>query len=119
MKEKLSARDIVAQYKEGRRDFSEIVCTSSDFTNMNLKGIVFRKANLQFCTFNGCELQNSDLVKPIWTGRASGWQILQKPNSLKQNAGMDCLTTQYSTAQMSAEPIIGGYDIGILKPGRL
>lgn len=60
MKERLSATEIIAQYKSGRRDFSEIECTSADFTNMDLKGIIFRKANLQFCTFNGCELQGSD-----------------------------------------------------------
>lgn len=60
MKERLSGSVLIAQYKGGRRDFSEIECTSTDFTNMDLKGIIFRKANLQFCTFNGCELQGSD-----------------------------------------------------------
>lgn len=62
MKERLSAGQIISQYKEGRRDFSEIVCTSGDFTNMDMRGIIFREANLQFCTFNGCQLQNSDFT---------------------------------------------------------
>jgi len=70
MKERLSASEIISQYKGGRRDFSEIECTSADFTNVDLKCIIFRKANLQFCTFNGCELQGSDFSEADldWAG---------------------------------------------------
>lgn len=60
MAEQLSSSAIISQYKNGRRDFSGIECTSMDFTNAILDNIIFRKANLQFCTFNGCELKGAD-----------------------------------------------------------
>jgi len=60
--EQLSSSEIISQYKSGRRDFSGIECTSMDFTNAVLNGIIFRKANLQFCTFNGCELKGADFT---------------------------------------------------------
>ncbi len=58
--ETLSATDIIKLYREGRRDFAGASATQQDFTNSDLKGIIFRNAKLSFATFTGCQLQKSD-----------------------------------------------------------
>lgn len=60
MTEVLSVSDIIRMYKEGRRDFSNASANSQDFTNADLKGIIFRNAKLTFATFDGCQLQGAD-----------------------------------------------------------
>lgn len=55
----LSLSEILENYKKGGRDFSNIRC-SSDFTNLDLKGIIFKNSDLSFSTFRGAQLQGAD-----------------------------------------------------------
>src|SRR3989338_8771716 len=66
----MTAKEIVDEYKEGRRDFSGIVCNNDSFDNFDLHGIIFRKANLSYCSFYGTNLEGADLSGAIleWTG---------------------------------------------------
>ena len=49
-KEFLSAGRIIKLYKEGRRDFSNVVCNNDDFERMDLHGAIFKEGNLGFCS---------------------------------------------------------------------
>lgn len=66
----LTAKKILDLYKAGERDFSEIVCTNDSFDNFDLSGIIFRKANLSFCSFYGTNLSGADFSGAVleWTG---------------------------------------------------
>src|SRR3989338_8385197 len=66
----MTAKEIVDEYKEGRRDFSGIVCNNDSFDNFDLHGIIFKKANLSYCGFHSTNLEGADLSGAIleWTG---------------------------------------------------
>lgn len=44
----MTAAEIINEYKSGRRDFSGVSVPNSDFSGTDLRGIIFRKANLHF-----------------------------------------------------------------------
>lgn len=69
-REHLMASEILKQYNEGRRDFSEVVCNNDSFDNFDLHGIIFKKANLSYCGFHSTNLEGADLSGAIleWTG---------------------------------------------------
>ncbi len=69
-KEYLRASEILKLYKEGRRDFSGVVCNNDSFDNFDLHGIIFKKANLSYCGFHSTNLEGADLSGAIleWTG---------------------------------------------------
>ena len=68
--EHLTAKKILDAYKEGRRDFSGILCNNDSFDNFDLRGIILTKANLSYCSFYGTNLEGADLSEAIleWTG---------------------------------------------------
>ncbi len=57
----LSLNEILERYKKGGRDFSGIRC-SADFTNVDLRGAIFRDADLSFSGFSGAQLQGADFT---------------------------------------------------------
>src|SRR3989344_3973352 len=63
-REALTAKKILDLYKEGRRDFSGIICQNDSFDNFDLKGIIFKKADLSYCRFYGTNLEGADFT---WT----------------------------------------------------
>ncbi|MFA4819784.1 MAG: pentapeptide repeat-containing protein [Candidatus Aenigmatarchaeota archaeon] len=69
-KEYLRASAILKVYKEGRRDFSGVVCNNDSFDNFDLRGIIFKKANLSYCGFHSTNLEGADLSGAVleWTG---------------------------------------------------
>src|SRR3989338_384941 len=69
-REALTAKKILDAYKEGRRDFSNIICQNDSFDNFDLRGIIFRKADLSYCSFYGTNLEGADLSEANleWTG---------------------------------------------------
>lgn len=66
----MTAKQILDEYKKGRRDFSEVICTNDSFDNFDLRGIVFRKADLSYCSFYGTNLEGADFsgAQLEWTG---------------------------------------------------
>ena len=69
-REALTAKKILDLYKEGRRDFSGIICQNDSFDNFDLKGIIFKKADLSYCSFYGTNLEGADFSEAQleWTG---------------------------------------------------
>lgn len=57
----ISLQEITERYRKGERNFSSIKC-SADFTNLDLKGIIFKNADLSFSTFRGAQLQDADFA---------------------------------------------------------
>jgi len=58
---KMTAQEIINEYKQGVRDFSGICAPNSDFSGQNLKGIILRKANLHYSSFGHTDLTAADL----------------------------------------------------------
>lgn len=56
----IGANKIIGLYKKGRRDFSGVVCNNDGFEGIDLRGIIFTKANLGFCSFRDANLQGAD-----------------------------------------------------------
>src|SRR3989338_9662749 len=69
-REALTAKKILDLYKEGRRDFSGVVCNNDSFDNFQLAGIIFKKADLSYCSFYGTNLEGADFSEAQleWTG---------------------------------------------------
>lgn len=69
-RECLRAGEILKLFKQGRRDFSGILCNNDSFDNMDLHGIIFKKADLNFCSFHSTNLEGADLsgANLEWTG---------------------------------------------------
>ncbi len=66
----LTAKQILDSYSKGERDFSGTVCNNDSFDNFKLPGIIFRKADLSYCSFYGTNLEGADLSEANleWTG---------------------------------------------------
>jgi hypothetical protein len=66
----MTAKKILDAYKSGERDFSEVVCNNDSFDNFQLPGIIFKKADLSFCSFYGTNLEGADFSQANleWTG---------------------------------------------------
>lgn len=60
-KKRFMGADKIRQlYKSGERDFSGVICVDGNFEDMDLRGIIFKKANLGFCSFRNSNLQGAD-----------------------------------------------------------
>ena len=66
----LAAKKILDLYKEGERDFSGVTCNNDSFDGFDLRGIIFKKANLSYCSFYGTNLEGADFsgANLEWTG---------------------------------------------------
>ena len=66
----MTAKQILDLYKKGERDFSGIICQNDSFDNFDLRGIIFSKADLSYCSFYGTNLEGSDFsgAQLEWTG---------------------------------------------------
>ncbi len=58
---KMTAQQILEEYKNGRRDFSNIDAQAQNFGNMMLKGIIFHSSNLHAADFPNTDLTDADL----------------------------------------------------------
>lgn len=69
-KEYLTAKKILDAYREGRRDFSGVVCNNDSFDGFDLRGVIFKKADLSYCGFYGTNLEGADFSEAVleWTG---------------------------------------------------
>ncbi len=52
----MTKAEIVRLYSEGERDFSDILAPNSDFSGLNLSGIILRRAKLVNTSFKNCSL---------------------------------------------------------------
>ncbi len=52
--------DVARRYGDGERDFSGMVSPNSDFSGMNLAGIIMRRAKLGHSSFKNCNLCGAD-----------------------------------------------------------
>ena len=66
----MTAKKILDLYKKGERDFSGVVCNNDSFDGFDLRGIIFKKADLGFCSFYGTNLSGADFSEANleWTG---------------------------------------------------
>jgi uncharacterized protein YjbI with pentapeptide repeats len=76
----MAAAQIIAEYKQGRRDFSGVLAPNSDFSGQNLSGIILRKANLHFCSFYHTDLTGADLSRCDLTDCAFDHTMLRNAN---------------------------------------
>jgi len=74
-RETLSGPKILKMYKEGRRDFTDINATMIDVAGKNLKGIIFKNANLGFSYF-----KNADLTDADFTNANAEWSSFENAN---------------------------------------
>lgn len=81
----MAAEKIIREYGLGRRDFSGVVAPNSDFSGQDLRGIILRKANLHFSSFNHTDLTAADLSGADLTDCAFGSTILRNANLSKAN----------------------------------
>ncbi|MBI5347388.1 MAG: pentapeptide repeat-containing protein [Candidatus Aenigmarchaeota archaeon] len=65
----ISSQDVMKQVKNGKKDFSNIVCRQGDFINANLREVCFKDADLSFSSFQGADLTGADMenCKLFWT----------------------------------------------------
>jgi|GEM_PF-2036439 len=56
----MTKSEIVKLYGEGERDFSDILAPNSDFSGMNLSGIIFSRAKLVNSVFKNCNISGAD-----------------------------------------------------------
>ena len=82
----MSAGSIITAYRNGERNFSEVICTNESFEGLDLNGIIFRKANLGFCSFRDANLQGADFshANLEWTNFSRA--DLRNANFQKSNA---------------------------------
>ncbi len=82
---KMTAQEIINEYKKGVRDFSGAVAPNSDFSGQNLSGIILRKANLHYSSFGHTDLTGADLSGAELTSCAFDHTILRNANLSKAN----------------------------------
>ncbi|MBU4245437.1 MAG: pentapeptide repeat-containing protein [Nanoarchaeota archaeon] len=82
---KMTAADIIKEYKQGARDFSRIFAPNSDFSGQKLSGIILRKANLHYSSFGHTDLTGADLSGAELTSCAFDSTILRNANLSKAN----------------------------------
>lgn len=66
----LSREKIKQAYKEGERNFSNIICKEVDFSKVNLSGCSFKNSDLSFCGFQDADMSDCDFtdVNFQWSG---------------------------------------------------
>ena len=71
--EYMSVIRVRREYENGRRDFSEVTCNEANFSDMDLRGIIFRNAKLNGSSFEGADLTDADFsgAKMKWSGFVS------------------------------------------------
>lgn len=56
----MATRQVLDGYKSGRRDFSSVKVQMGDFTDKDLRGIIFRNADVSHAYFQRANLEGSD-----------------------------------------------------------
>ncbi len=82
---KMTAAEVIREYKQGVRDFSGVSAPNSDFSGQKLSGIILRKANLHYSSFNHTDLTGADLSGADLTSCAFDNTILRNANLSKAN----------------------------------
>ncbi len=77
---KISAQEVIQEYKKGRRDFSSIDCRDADFGNINFPGAVFSGSDLSFASF-----RNSDLTDCNFSGCVLDWSTFVWAKLIRTN----------------------------------
>jgi hypothetical protein len=54
--------EILEKYRKGEKNFSGVVVTAGNFSNMDLKGIIFRNAVLMNANFRNSDLSDADFT---------------------------------------------------------
>lgn len=74
----LSASQIKELYNKGERNFSGIIALGQDFTDFNLKNIVFKNSKLNGSSFANANLENAD-----FSNASLQWTSFYNSNSRK------------------------------------
>jgi len=78
-RKQLSPHEIIARYKKGERDFSNIDCTG-DFIGIDLSGINFKGSKLEYAGF-----EESNLTEANFTDCNLQWSSFRHANLTKTN----------------------------------
>lgn len=64
-KKRMPSHEIIRRYKEGERDFSNVICQNGEFGAVVLHGIIFRNSDLSYSGFDGTDLTDADFTEAI------------------------------------------------------
>ncbi|MBI4015450.1 MAG: pentapeptide repeat-containing protein [Candidatus Aenigmarchaeota archaeon] len=92
---KMSASDIYAEYKNGRKDFSNIDAQAQDFSGMILKGIIFKGSNLHAADFANVDLTDADFSECDITTCSFKSATLKRTNFFRSNFFWSTLNGAY------------------------
>ena len=85
----MTTQEVLNQYKEGKRNFSNVKILECNFTDSNLEGIIFKNANICFGSLRGANLSNSD-----FSNAKLNWCDISRCNMT--NAKFDGASLQWS-----------------------
>lgn len=80
---RISAHEIIEEYKKGRRDFSNIICKDADFTGIDLSGADFSNSDMSFSTFKTANLTDCNFSSCILDWSTFIWAKLIRTNFTK------------------------------------
>ncbi len=61
----MPSHEIIQGYKQGERDFSNIICQNGNFDASVLRGAIFRNSDLSYSSFDGADLTDADFSEAI------------------------------------------------------
>ncbi len=111
--EQLSSHDIIQQYKEGRRDFSNVICSQAEFDNADLRGAIFRNVIMEGAGFKGADLKDCDFSGANLTWASFERAKLHRTNFTKANCSWSTFkdakldNTKFNNADLSRTLFVG------------
>lgn len=84
-KKYMSSPEIMALYKKGRRDFTNIICTSNDFISLDLSGIDFSDSNMEYSGFENTNLTGANFTRCNLQWSSFAHATLRNTNFTKAN----------------------------------
>jgi uncharacterized protein YjbI with pentapeptide repeats len=90
----MTSAQILAEYTQGRRDFTGIRCPNAQLSGLNLKGIILRNSYLHYADFSSSDLTDADLSNCILTSVAFVNTTMRNTNLSRSN----CYWTTFKKA---------------------
>lgn len=103
MKRTITVGEITALYNAGERDFSEVVCINANFGGLDLRGAIFKDANLSFSNFRDIKLNGADL-----TGCNTEWSDFTRADLRETKmAGVRAIWCRFNDAHFGKTDLTG------------
>jgi len=91
---RMSSGQILAEYTQGRRDFTAVICPDAQLSGLNLRGIILRHAYLHYADFSSSDLTDADLSNAVLTSIAFVKTTLRNANL----SGSNCYWCTFKNA---------------------